>query len=173
LGKAGVTDLLASGAPLALDLMFNDIGSLEGKINDLASLQAQRSLLLQIVLTMLARLHLMQQYLIGVGLQKERVAFMSGLPSRFLATALPQALGLADKAIGRWRKMAIATGFRQLVLQLLDLLLQERNHLTQRLIFLFEPLPIFFTSHTLILPDFLPSWQILDDLNGYNPFFVF
>lgn len=87
---------------------------------------------------------------------------MSGLPSRFLAAALPQALGLADKAIRRWRKMAIAAVFGQLVLQLLDLLLQKRNHFTQRLIFLFDSLSIFFTSHALILPDFLPSWQILD-----------
>jgi hypothetical protein len=85
------------------------------------------------VLTVLAALHGVHQHLIGRGRQQQAAPWMTGLPSRFLATALAQALRLTMKAIGGWRQMAVMAIFLQALLQGMHLV-RKLGHLLLQLL---------------------------------------
>lgn len=99
LGKGSLGELMASRTQLAFALMLNDVSALGRKVNHLPTHQRKGGLLVQILLTVLARRHWMKDDFIGIRLQIQGIALMSPLFSMFLATALTQALGLAGKAI--------------------------------------------------------------------------
>jgi hypothetical protein len=94
-GEAGLTQLMAGGTQLAFTLMLNDVDPLGRKVDHLATLKQEGGIVAQILLAVLALGHLMKHDFIGIFLHAEGVALVTSLPSRFLSTALAQALRLS------------------------------------------------------------------------------
>jgi hypothetical protein len=154
LRKERATDLMTGRTAFAFTLMLNDMHVLGRQIDDLAANQAQWGMRLQIGLTVFTGEHRVNHDLIGISTQKERVAFMARLPSRFLATALAQALGLTGKAIRGGRQMTSAARFGKLVLHLLELS-RKIAHQRSQCGVLFSEKIIFFSKNSEFFLDVL------------------
>ena len=85
----------------------------------------------QVGLRVLARLHGVNQHLVGRGREHQAACGMTGLPSGLLATFEAQTLGLTMKTVRGRRQMAGVAIFLQALLQGLRLLPQQRHLLVQ------------------------------------------
>jgi hypothetical protein len=151
LRKRGRTDLLTHRAPLLFGLVFDDQHALGRHINDLAALHLQRCDLAQIVLTVLAVVHRVDDHCIGSLRQLQRAPWMISLSSRLLAAFLAQALGLSMKAIRGGRQVAVVAIFGLLGFQDAQTLSQPRDLGSQGRILFSELVQFFVCGHTATL----------------------
>ena len=145
--------------------MFDHHASFERHINDLSTLHLLACHCTQIVLTVGAHLHSMDDDFIRCFFQRQGRPLVACLASGFLPAWLAQTLGLSHKAIRRGGQMTVVAillqpflqrlhlfGERsQLLLHLDDQLLSLRQLLLQQLLFLSQLDQFFFSCHAATL----------------------
>jgi hypothetical protein len=125
--------LMAFWTGFDLRLMLGDFHFHRWYVKYLTPLASLHFHFFQVRLAVTAALHPMYLHLIRSGYRLECVSRMSGLPAAFLATLLPQALGLLFQPIARRRLAAVATVLGDLIFQPLDAFSQLPKGLMEKL----------------------------------------
>jgi hypothetical protein len=116
---------------LDLRLMLRDFYFHRRYVKYLTLLASLHFHFFQVRLAVTTALHPMDLHMIRSGHSLEGVSSMSRLPAAFLATSLPQALGLLLQPITRWRFAAVATVLGNLIFKPLDAFSQLAKHLIE------------------------------------------